>query len=100
MNEVNYVRILEHAVESLKTEGRYNQASILKDVATEYAAMREAIAAARDALNCMTATREMAMDDDLFKPELDETYIRAVIWNGVDQEVYDKLAAALAKLGA
>jgi hypothetical protein len=40
MEQLNWYRILEKASESLKSEGRYNQASILKDAADAFAALK------------------------------------------------------------
>jgi collagenase-like PrtC family protease len=48
---MNYSRILEHAIESLKSEGRHNQADILRDVLQAYNAQVEAIEAAREAID-------------------------------------------------
>jgi collagenase-like PrtC family protease len=78
---VNYSRILEHAIESLKGEGRHNQADILRDVLQAYNAQVEAIEAARRVLS----------DGHTEAP-----YYMDLRDHG---ETLDTLAAALAKLG-
>ena len=43
--DVNYAEILKHAAESLKSEGRYNQAGVLTDAANAFVQLRAQIAA-------------------------------------------------------
>jgi collagenase-like PrtC family protease len=78
---MNYSRILEHAIESLKSEGRHNQADILRDVLQAYNAQVEAIEAARRVLTDGHSEAPYYMD----LRDHDETLVA--------------LAAALDKLG-
>jgi collagenase-like PrtC family protease len=78
---MNYSRILEHAIESLKSEGRHNQADILRDVLQAYNAQVEAIEAARRVLTDGHSESPYYMD----LRDHDETLVA--------------LAAALDKLG-
>jgi collagenase-like PrtC family protease len=78
---MNYSRILEHAIESLKSEGRHNQADILRDVLQAYNAQVDAIQAARRVLTDGHSESPYYMD----LRDHDETLVA--------------LAAALDKLG-
>jgi collagenase-like PrtC family protease len=78
---MNYSRILEHAIESLETEGRHNQASVLRDVLQAYNAQVDAIQAARRVLTDGHSESPYYMD----LRDHDETLVA--------------LAAALDKLG-
>ncbi len=51
--QVNYVSILQYAVESLKAEGRHNQAGILIDVATAFAELQAENARLREFAKAM-----------------------------------------------
>jgi hypothetical protein len=85
---MNYSRILEHAIESLKSEGRHNQADILRDVLQAYNAQVEVVEAARGVLN--------DIKDNWY---IDKLQPGDVAESDVSVDHILALAAALAKLG-
>jgi hypothetical protein len=63
---VNYSHILEHAIESLESEGRHNQADILRDVLQAYNTQVDAIQVARMALRAVRADRPSVHSDEVW----------------------------------